>query len=64
MVFSFGSYKAPGPDGMSAIFYKTYWNTIGKEVIDSVKAFSADGHMLKEMKHTFITFIPKTPNHA
>jgi len=39
VVFSFGSYKAPDPDGMSAIFYKTYWNIIGKEVIDSVKVF-------------------------
>ena len=62
VVFSFGSYKAPSPDGMSAIFYKTYWNTICKEVIDSIKAFFVDGHMLKEMNHTFITLIPKTPN--
>ena len=62
VAFSFGSYKAPSPDGMSAIFYKTYWNTICKEVIDSIKAFFADGHMLKEMNHTFITLIPKTPN--
>ena len=39
VVFSFGSLKTPGPDGMSAIFYKTYWNIVSSEVIDMVKAF-------------------------
>ena len=28
-VFSLGSHKAPGPNGMLAHFYKFYWNVIG-----------------------------------
>ena len=27
---------APGPDGMSPIFYKTYWHIVGKDVTSMV----------------------------
>lgn len=30
------SLKAPGPYGMSGIFYKTYWNIIKEDFISSV----------------------------
>ena len=43
-------------------FFKSYWGTVGKEVIAMVQSFFASGLMLKEMNHTFITLIPKTPN--
>ena len=62
IAFSFASSKSPGPDGMLAIFYKSYWVTVGKEVIAMVQSFFASGLILKEMNHTFITLIPKTPN--
>ena len=35
VVFNMNSNKAPGPDGMSAHFYKFYWNIIGGEVIEA-----------------------------
>ena len=62
VAFSIASSKSPGPDGMSASFYKSYWGTVSKEVITMVQSFFANGLMLKEMNHTFITLIPKTPN--
>lgn len=32
-VMTMGSYKSPGLDGMSVIFYKRYWAIVGKDVI-------------------------------
>ncbi|KAM6577234.1 hypothetical protein CsatB_029071 [Cannabis sativa] len=40
-----GSLKAPGPDGMSVLFFKHYWNTFGSDFCDAVEEFFASGHM-------------------
>ena len=64
VVFSLGSNKAPGPDGMSAHFFKFYWNIIGGEVIEAITSFFRRGYMLKEINHSFIALIPKGNNAA
>ena len=64
VVFSIGSNKAPGPDGMSVHFFKCYWNIIGGEVIEANTTFFQRGHMLKEINHSFIVLIPKGSNAA
>jgi hypothetical protein len=33
---SIGDLKAPGADGMPAIFYKRFWGTIGETVVEEV----------------------------
>jgi hypothetical protein len=43
-----GLNKAPGPDGMTSLFYKTYWPIVKISVIASVQSFFRGGFMLKE----------------
>ncbi|XP_042962598.1 uncharacterized protein LOC122296867 [Carya illinoinensis] len=51
--------KAPGPDGMSLVFFHKYWNVIGKPVILSVLKALNSGSFPQDLNHTFITLIPK-----
>lgn len=57
-----GSHKAPGLDGMSALFFKHFWHIIGNDVVDMVRSFFTTGHMLRAMNHTNIALIPKIEN--
>ena len=52
--------SAPGPDGMPPIFYKSYWNIVGSDVIDATLSVLNTGIMPPNLNHTFITLIPKT----
>lgn len=60
-VFSMASKKSPGPDGMSPLFYKTYWKIIGVDVHTAVADFFRCGKLSTAANHTFITLIPKWP---
>jgi hypothetical protein len=57
-----GLNKAPGLDGMTRLFYKTYWPIVKPSVIASVQSFFKWGFMLKEFIHTNIALIPKVDN--
>ena len=63
-VFSLGSHKALGPDGMLVHFYKCYWNVIRGEIVEVVSSFFSKGYILKEINRTFIALIPKGSNVA
>ena len=63
-LFSLGSDKSSGPDGMSALFYKHYWEIISQDLIEAVSSFFTRGHILTEINRTFITLIPKSDKAA
>ena len=58
-VFSIHSDKAPGPDGFSASFFHSNWNSIGKEIVEEIQAFFATGSLPNRVNETFIRLILK-----
>ena len=54
-----GDLKAPGPDGMSAIFYKKFWDIIGDQIVMEVLGVLNGGPVPSEWNETTIVLIPK-----
>ena len=51
--------KAPGPDGMPPLFFKSYWSIVGNDVIEAALSVLNNGVMPANINHTFISLIPK-----
>lgn len=51
--------KAPGPDGMPSLFYKTFWGIVGEEVVNYVLDILNNGAPLDQINQTHIVLIPK-----
>jgi len=51
--------KAPGSDGMHALFFQEFWHIVGPDVVSFVKAI-LEGHLdPKDINRTLIVLIPK-----
>ena len=61
-LFQMGPTKAPGPDGMNALFYQKFWHVVGNNVVLAVLDFLNNGNMLLDINHTNIVLIPKVKN--
>lgn len=62
MLFSLDPNKAPGLDGMPGLFFKTYWSTVGNDVIQTVQEFFVSGSLLPTLNEANIVLIPKVDN--
>lgn len=51
--------KAPGPDGMHALFFQKLWNIVGSDIISFVKRWWNGLVDLSEANKTCIVLIPK-----
>ena len=61
-VFSLHADKAPGPDGFSAGFFHTHWETIGADIVREVQEFFETSKLPPSINETFIRLIPKIQN--
>ena len=59
---SIGDLKAPGPDGMPAIFYKHYWDLIGDQVTQEVLQVLNGEDIPNGWNDTNVALIPKVKN--
>ena len=53
---------APGPDGKSSIFYKSFWHIVGEDVTAVVLQVLNLGIVPESINTTFNTLIPKIKN--
>ncbi|XP_057733875.1 uncharacterized protein LOC130949067 [Arachis stenosperma] len=58
-VFHMNSFKAPGPDGFQAFFFKEYWEIIGLDVWKMVKQAFSGVTLDPRMLETLLVLIPK-----
>ena len=61
-ICALGLNKAPGPNGMTSLFYKSCWPIVKNSVISSVQSFFRGGFLLTKFNHTNIALIPKKDN--
>lgn len=54
-----GNFKAPGSDGLQAIFYKSQWSIVGPAVCSLIKAIFQEPSKVSELNETLITLVPK-----
>lgn len=52
--------KAPGPDGLPALFYQKFWGKVGTDIVNVVLEILNGGDLEVEWNQTQITLVPKT----
>ena len=55
----FENNKSPGEDGLTVEFYKTFWNTVGNLMVESLNYSYDHGELSSSQKRAIITLIEK-----
>ena len=58
-LFQIGPTKAPGLDGMNALFFQNFWHVVGESVINAVLDYFNFDVMDPAINYTYIVLIPK-----
>ncbi|GJR16919.1 RNA-directed DNA polymerase, eukaryota [Tanacetum coccineum] len=61
-VWDCGTDKSPGPDGFNFVFYRHFWSTIEKDVVEAVRYFFTNANFPKGCNSSFIALILKIPD--
>ena len=59
VLFQIGPTKAPGLNGMNALFYQKFWHIVGTNITNAVLDFLNTGVMLLELNYNHTVLIPK-----
>jgi hypothetical protein len=54
--------SAPGPDGLTALFYQKYWDIIGPDIVNYILDILNNEGSISDINHTYISLIPKIPS--
>ena len=58
-LFNIGDLKAPGPDGLHAIFYKRFWSMLGDDLVTEVLQAVNSCMIPNGWNNTTVVLIPK-----
>lgn len=58
-IFKLNANKEPGLDGLTSAFFKVSWETVGNEVVVSIKNFFASAFLPSTANATILTLVPK-----
>lgn len=59
VVFSMAADSAPGPDGITAVFFIACWEIVHMDVVLAVQAFFTGDKLSRGWKATFLALVPK-----
>ncbi|CAH9085655.1 unnamed protein product [Cuscuta epithymum] len=59
VVFSLNSFSSPGPDGLQAVVYKKFWDTVGSTITNFVNTSLRTGSIPAQILKANMVLIPK-----
>lgn len=59
-LFQMGNYKAPGSDGIHAMFYKSKWDVVGPIIYGCIREAYENPSSIKHFNQTLLTLVPKS----